>query len=161
MSRLVVVSNRLADPRKTAAGGLAVALADVLNNTGGMWFGWSGKVVEAESGGAPGEGEVHVHQAGPVKLVTVDLSREDHDAYYAGYSNGVLWPVFHYRLDLADYDAGYIAGILAGADPRQALEWGSALGASCVRAIGTTAGVFTRAEAEEFMRGNQLAVSEF
>ena len=47
MSRLVVVSNRVADPRKTAAGGLAVALADVLNNTGGLWFGWSGKIVEA------------------------------------------------------------------------------------------------------------------
>ena len=110
MSRLVVVSNRLADPRKTAAGGLAVALADVLNNTGGMWFGWSGRVVEAEQGGVAGEGEVHIEQAGAVKLVTVDLSRVDHDAYYAGYSNGVLWPVFHYRLDLADFDAGYIAG---------------------------------------------------
>ena len=110
MSRLVVVSNRLADPRKTAAGGLAVALADVLNNTGGMWFGWSGKVVEAEQGGAAGEGEVRIQQAGAVKLVTMDLSREDHDSYYAGYSNGVLWPVFHYRLDLADFDAGYIAG---------------------------------------------------
>ena len=45
-----------------------------------------------------------------MKLVTLDLSREDHDAYYLGYSNGVLWPVFHYRLDLADFDAGYIAG---------------------------------------------------
>ncbi|MGE4240305.1 alpha,alpha-trehalose-phosphate synthase (UDP-forming) [Ramlibacter sp.] len=106
-SRLVVVSNRVADPRKTAAGGLAVALADVLKNTGGMWFGWSGKIVE---GGAPGEGELRTQQAGPVKLATVDLSREDHDAYYLGYSNGVLWPVFHYRLDLADFDTGYIAG---------------------------------------------------
>ena len=110
MSRLVVVSNRLADPRKTAAGGLAVALAEVLNNTGGMWFGWSGKLVEPEQGGVAGEGEVHIQNAGAVKLVTVDLSRADHDAYYTGYSNGVLWPVFHYRLDLADFDAGYIAG---------------------------------------------------
>jgi trehalose 6-phosphate synthase len=110
MPRLVVVSNRLADPRKTAAGGLAVALADVLNTTGGLWFGWSGKIVEAAQGGRPGEGQMHTQQAGPVKLVTVDLSREDHDAYYAGYSNGVLWPVFHYRLDLADFDAGYIGG---------------------------------------------------
>ena len=43
MSRLVVVSNRVADPRKTAAGGLAVALGEVLNNSGGLWFGFSGK----------------------------------------------------------------------------------------------------------------------
>jgi trehalose 6-phosphate synthase len=110
MGRLVVVSNRLADPRKTAAGGLAVALSDVLQKTGGLWFGWSGRIVEAADGGRPGEGDMRVQQAGPVKLATVDLSREDHDAYYLGYSNGVLWPVFHYRLDLADFDAGYIDG---------------------------------------------------
>jgi trehalose 6-phosphate synthase len=110
MPRLVVVSNRVADPRKTAAGGLAVALAEVLNNTGGIWFGWSGKVAEPGHGARPGEGHMHTQHAGPVTLVTVDLSREDHDSFYAGYSNGVLWPVFHYRLDLADFDAGYITG---------------------------------------------------
>ena len=53
---------------------------------------------------------MHTQHAGPATLVTVDLSREDHDSFYAGYSNGVLWPVFHYRLDLADFDAGYISG---------------------------------------------------
>jgi trehalose 6-phosphate synthase len=37
----------------------------------------------------------------------VDLCREDHDSYYHGYSNGVLWPVFHYRLDLADFNASH------------------------------------------------------
>src|SRR4029453_12460842 len=106
---LVVVSNRLADPRKTAAGGLAVALAEVLNNTGGLWFGWGGKVGEPHESGSD-DGTVHTQQAGAVKLVTVDLSREDHDAYYLGYSNGVLWPVFHYRLDPAGLCAGFIAG---------------------------------------------------
>ncbi|MDB5873592.1 MAG: putative trehalose-6-phosphate synthase, Glycosyltransferase Family 20, partial [Ramlibacter sp.] len=75
-----------------------------------LWFGWSGKIIEAADGGRPGEGELHTQQAGPVKLATVDLCREDHDSFYLGYSNGVLWPVFHYRLDLADFDAGYIAG---------------------------------------------------
>ncbi|MDP3606127.1 MAG: trehalose-6-phosphate synthase, partial [Polaromonas sp.] len=107
MSRLVVVSNRVADPRKTAAGGLAVALGDALSAKGGLWFGWSGTIVE---GGTPGEGDVHTQQAGNVTLSTVDLCREDHDSYYLGYSNGVLWPVFHYRLDLADFDAGFIGG---------------------------------------------------
>ena len=107
MSRLVVVSNRVADPRKTAAGGLAIALGAALDTTGGLWFGWSGNVVED---GAAGEGELHIQQAGNVTLATVDLSRADHDSYYLGYSNGVLWPVFHYRLDLADFDAGYIGG---------------------------------------------------
>jgi trehalose 6-phosphate synthase len=105
MSRLVVVSNRIADPRKTAAGGLAVALAEVLNNTGGLWFGWSGKIVDHSE-----VDDVQIEQAGPVKMVSVDLTQVDHDCFYLGYSNGVLWPVFHYRLDLADFDAGYIHG---------------------------------------------------
>ncbi len=105
MSRLVVVSNRVADPRKAAAGGLAVALGDALQTTGGLWFGWSGAVIE---GGAPGEGELHLQKSGNVMLATVDLSAEDHAGYYLGYSNGVLWPVLHYRLDLARFDAGDI-----------------------------------------------------
>ncbi|MDQ3273093.1 MAG: alpha,alpha-trehalose-phosphate synthase, partial [Pseudomonadota bacterium] len=69
MSRLVVVSNRVADPRKTAAGGLAVALGDALSANGGLWFGWSGTIVE---GGPQGEGEMHTQQAGNVTLSTVD-----------------------------------------------------------------------------------------
>ena len=56
MSRLVVISNRLADPRKSAAGGLAVALGDALARTGGLWFGWSGTVTPD---GTPGEGALH------------------------------------------------------------------------------------------------------
>jgi len=107
LSRLVVVSNRVGDPRKAAAGGLAVALGDALSVNGGLWFGSSGTVVE---GGTPGEGELHIQQAGKVTLSTLDMCREDHDSYYLGYSNGVLWPVFHYRLDLADFDAGFIRG---------------------------------------------------
>ena len=110
MSRLVVVSNRVADPRKTAAGGLAVALGEALAESGGLWFGSSGNVIEPAEGGFAGEGKLHMQRAGAVTLATVDLSREDHDTYYRGYANAVLWPVFHYRLDLADFDAGYIDG---------------------------------------------------
>ena len=108
MSRLVVVSNRVAHPSKAAAaGGLAVALGEALPVSGRLWFGWSGTFVE---GGATGEGEVHTQHAGNVTLTTLDLCRDDHDSYNLGYSNGVLWPVFHYRLDLANFDADYIAG---------------------------------------------------
>jgi trehalose 6-phosphate synthase len=96
----------VADPRKAAAGGLAVALADSLNTTGGMWFGWGG-AINPES--APGECKLNVQQAGRVTLATVDLCQDDHDGYYLGYSNDVLWPVFHYRLDLARFDADYIS----------------------------------------------------
>ena len=107
MSRLVVISNRLADPRKSAAGGLAVALGDALARTGGLWFGWSGTVTPD---GTPGEGALQTHQAGNVTLATVDLCQADHAAYYQGYANSVLWPVLHYRLDLADFSANYSEG---------------------------------------------------
>jgi trehalose 6-phosphate synthase len=109
VARLVCISNRVADPRKTEAGGLAVALSGALQANGGMWFGWSGKILP-EDGATPAETPVHQQQAGNVTLATLDLSQWDHDAYYLGYSNAVLWPVFHYRLDLADFDAGYIGG---------------------------------------------------
>lgn len=109
MGRLVAVSNRIGDPRKPAAGGLAVALGEALSSTGGLWFGWSGTIVEPGEGN-PEEETEHVTRAGDVTLVTVDLSQQDHDTYYLGYSNGVLWPVFHYRLDLADFDPGFVAG---------------------------------------------------
>jgi sugar/nucleoside kinase (ribokinase family) len=54
--------------------------------------------------------------------------------------------------------AGAIAGVLAGEDLAGALRWGSAVGASCVRSVSATDGVFTRAEAEEFLRANPLAL---
>ncbi len=110
MARLVCVSNRIADPRKPEAGGLAVALSGALQEAGGVWFGWSGKILEGVEGPTPEDGTVHLQHAGPVTLATIDLSQADYDSYYLGYSNGVLWPVFHYRLDLADFDAGFIAG---------------------------------------------------
>ena len=53
------------------------------------------------------------------------------------------------------FDAGYIAGLLQGADPRTCLAWGSALGASCVRSIGATESIFTRPETEQFLRENR------
>src|SRR5437773_957136 len=59
------------------------------------------------------------------------------------------------------FDAGYIMGLLRGEGPESCLRWGSALGASCVRAIGATESVFTRGEAEAFMRENELEIKAF
>jgi sugar/nucleoside kinase (ribokinase family) len=57
------------------------------------------------------------------------------------------------------FDAGYICGLLDGKDPEDCLRIASALGASCVRAIGTTPGVFNKAECDLFLRGNELKVA--
>jgi sugar/nucleoside kinase (ribokinase family) len=56
------------------------------------------------------------------------------------------------------FDAGYIYGLLNDMDAEGCLRVASALGASCVRAIGTTPGVFTREQCEEFLRSNVLRV---
>ena len=97
MSRLVVVSNRVAVPGVSSAGGLAVALQAALEETGGMWFGWSGRIDPSDSG------QVHEHDAGNIRYVTVDLSKRDHDDYYNGFANRTLWQLLHFRVDLVDY----------------------------------------------------------
>jgi len=59
------------------------------------------------------------------------------------------------------FDAGYIAGLLAGEDPAGCLRWGSALGASCVRSITASESVFNREEARQFMQEHELVIEEF
>ncbi len=56
------------------------------------------------------------------------------------------------------FAAGYVLGLLRGLGPADCLRLASAVGASCVRAIGTTAGVFSAAELEAFLAGNELHV---
>lgn len=106
MSRLVVVSNRTYDPDSPTPGGLAVALNESLQQRGGIWFGWSGKLTEADPATQP----VQTREVGNMRLATIDMSQRDYDAFYLGYSNNVLWPVFHYRLDLANFDVQFSDG---------------------------------------------------
>ena len=56
------------------------------------------------------------------------------------------------------FDAGYVYGLLHGMGTEDCLRVASALGASCVRAVGTTTGVFTKAECEEFLRRHTLRI---
>jgi len=54
------------------------------------------------------------------------------------------------------FDAGLIAALLEGCDHREAVCWGSALGASCVRQVSTTGGVFNRQELLGFLSDHKL-----
>ncbi|QNP41309.1 alpha,alpha-trehalose-phosphate synthase (UDP-forming) [Lysobacter solisilvae (ex Woo and Kim 2020)] len=103
MSRLVMVSNRVALPGEARAGGLAIALKAAIEEAGGLWFGWSGRV-------APESGRLHETAAGNVRYLTVDLSEDDRDAYYHGFANRTLWPLLHFRMDLVDYSREMYAG---------------------------------------------------
>lgn len=91
MTRLVCVSNRISLPRKSAApGGLAVGILGALKRTGGLWFGWGGETSETE----PGEPDIHIREG--VTYATIELRKAEFELYYNGYSNDVLWPLFHY-----------------------------------------------------------------
>ncbi|OZI30283.1 alpha,alpha-trehalose-phosphate synthase (UDP-forming) [Bordetella genomosp. 10] len=110
MSRLIVISNRVAPiaEGKPTAGGLAVGVFDALKQAGGIWFGWNGEIAE----GATPPDDVRLESRDNITYATVALSRSDYDLYYRGFSNGTLWPVFHYRPDLSSYDRREYAGYL-------------------------------------------------
>ena len=59
------------------------------------------------------------------------------------------------------FDSGYIAGLVEGRSEMECLHLASALGASCVRAVGTTAGIFTREEADAFIAARDLPIDSF
>jgi len=94
MSRLVAVSNRIALPKRNAApGGLAVGMLTAMQQRGGVWFGWDGKVA---SDGAAASGTI---QRGGVSFIPTRLDEDDYRDFYLGFCNSQLWPLFHYFLD--------------------------------------------------------------
>ncbi len=93
MSRLVAISNRL-PLGDNPSGGLVVALQDALRQSGGLWVGFSGELIEDPSD------RLTFHEGAPFQRASFDLNPDDHAGYYLGYSNSVLWPVCHGRPDL-------------------------------------------------------------
>ncbi len=112
--RLIVVSNRLpyvlenhgrdAWTLKPGSGGLVSALMPVLRDRGGVWIGWSGI-----SDAIPGMTEIFKgasREAGYL-LKPVDLSAEEVENYYHGYSNESVWPLFHDLQSRCNFEPDY------------------------------------------------------
>lgn len=101
--RLIVVSNRLPIAldrtaegeweSKPAAGGLVTALLPVLERVGGVWVGWPGTPA-TDSAGLKRHLRESTRRA-RYEYAPVALTRSDIDGYYHGFSNEVLWPLFH------------------------------------------------------------------
>jgi len=107
MSRLIVVSNRVTPPAPeggSSQGGLAMAISAALREYSGIWFGWSGQSTPEFNG------QISVQRAGGVTVATMDLEEQDIQEYYNGYANRTLWPLFHYRIDLTQYERSYGSG---------------------------------------------------
>lgn len=105
MSRLIVISNRVSAPtaeQPSAQGGLAVALTAALREADGIWFGWSGDTGDT--------GELRFETYDGVTSATIDLPEQDVEEYYDGYANRTLWPLFHYRLGLTEFERDFQGG---------------------------------------------------
>lgn len=110
--RLIVVSNRLPvvlSPRSNGwhvepgSGGLVTALAPVLRDRGGTWIGWPG------TEGGEGIEQALRETTGDIgySLVPVPLSREMVEKHYRGFSNEIVWPLFHDLQSHCNFDPSY------------------------------------------------------
>jgi trehalose 6-phosphate synthase/phosphatase len=107
---MILASNRLpvtitTTPEGSAltpsSGGLASALREYHEQGQGSWVGWLGDTSSLE------EPAIHelFSQAEEKRLKPVALTAEEVSLFYDGYSNAVLWPLFHYLLDKVQLDA--------------------------------------------------------
>ncbi len=110
MQKTIIVSNRLPvkineeDGRyilSPSEGGLATGLADVYKKDNIIWIGWPGIEIPEDR-----QKEVTALLL-QLKLVPVYLTQEEINLFYEGFSNEVLWPVFHYMVTYARYEQTY------------------------------------------------------
>jgi len=112
MNRLIVVSNRLPFALDStgedlwtvtpAAGGLVSAVEPVLRERGGTWIGWPGT-----AGEIPKTPFAEATRGAGYKVVPVALSETERDEFYYGYSNEVIWPLFHDLQNFCNFEPGY------------------------------------------------------
>ncbi len=106
--RLIIVSNRLplvvsqntdgGWQIKPGSGGLVTALAPVLKNRGGLWIGWPGNPKGDRKGDRKLDLEKLLQDASKdcgYTFKPVLVTKDEVDGYYYGFSNQILWPLFH------------------------------------------------------------------
>src|SRR3979490_364960 len=95
---LVVVSNRVArgKPNEPMTGGLAAGLLPVVEKTGAIWVGSSGRVRD----GNQKEPFAEIESLGAGALAMLDLPAAHYGGYYEGFADFALWPALHSRTDL-------------------------------------------------------------
>ncbi|GGC74634.1 bifunctional alpha,alpha-trehalose-phosphate synthase (UDP-forming)/trehalose-phosphatase [Pedobacter quisquiliarum] len=109
-NKTIIVSNRL--PVKIvekdgvyelspSEGGLATGLGSIYKTGDNVWIGWPGLEVPEDR-----QQEV-TEKLAELNLIPVFLSNEEIYQYYEGFSNEVLWPVFHYMTTYANYEQSY------------------------------------------------------
>ncbi|MDM8177467.1 MULTISPECIES: bifunctional alpha,alpha-trehalose-phosphate synthase (UDP-forming)/trehalose-phosphatase [Olivibacter] len=108
MNKTIIVSNRL--PVKIveennelsfipSEGGLATGLGSIYKEGNNIWIGWPGVDVQGER-----EQREVTQRLKSLNLIPVFLNKEEIKRYYEGFSNEVLWPIFHYLSTYANYN---------------------------------------------------------
>jgi trehalose 6-phosphate synthase/phosphatase len=109
-NKTIIVSNRLPVKiteqngeyiLKPSEGGLATGLGSVYKTGNNVWIGWPGLEVPENR-----QDEVR-QQLSEFNLIPVFLTNEEINLYYEGFSNEILWPIFHYVATYAHFDQGY------------------------------------------------------
>jgi trehalose 6-phosphate synthase/phosphatase len=113
-SQLVVVSNRLPIvisrksggkwDIKAGSGGLVTSLEHVLREQAGTWIGWLG--TSGNLAGVEPALESASEGAG-YQLEPVELTERQVDQYYFGFSNEIIWPLFHDMVSRCNFDPAY------------------------------------------------------
>lgn len=110
--RLIIASNRLPISLKmknkewqatTGSGGLVTALTPLLKKYGGKWIGWLGTSEEADFSPIIKQAE----QNCGFSLIPVPLTQSEVRDYYYGFSNEILWPLFHSLETRCNFDPHY------------------------------------------------------
>lgn len=113
MNKLHIVSNRLPFSVETengtvhlkpSVGGLATGMNSVYKDFDGKWIGWSGVPSESQNEKQLKQTEDKLSKEG---CVMVPLSSQEVEAFYEGFCNNTLWPLFHYFAQYVDFQEEY------------------------------------------------------
>ena len=110
MGKIVIVSNRLPVQLQIrngkieaipSVGGLATGMKSVHSGSESLWVGWSGLTSEDIPEELEGQIDKALKKHGCSK---VQLSNDDVNGFYFGFSNRTIWPLFHYFMEYAEFE---------------------------------------------------------
>lgn len=117
MKKIIIVSNRLPVELKIendkitfkqSVGGLTTGLSSVHPKDHNLWVGWLG-IPEQEIPGSSLKDDL-MDEVIRKDYIPIFLTEEEIDSYYYGYSNDIIWPLFHYFPEYAKFNSYYWSG---------------------------------------------------
>ena len=113
MSKIHIVSNRLPVSiqkdedqltLKASVGGLATGMKSIYKEYGGKWIGWPGLACDELSAAEIKEIDAKLVDE---HCLAVELTKEEVNLYYEGFSNNIIWPLFHYFTQFIEFNPEY------------------------------------------------------